>query len=537
VLTVDEQFGDPDPQRNYNGEDLAFFQSYLYRSLTWFTFSPGDNATDLKPDLATDTGTQTNGAKTWSFTLRDGVKWEDGQPVTCEDLKYGVSRTFATDVITNGPQYAVQMLDIPQAKDGSSVYKGPYVTKGNDTAAYDKAVVCEGNKITFNLNKPVPDFNYTVTLGSFSPVRKDLDTGEKYDDHPASNGPYKITEYTKGQRMILERNDNWDPATDVIRKAYPDRIEVTFGLESSVQDQRLQADTGDDKSAVSRDSTAIEPASLSTIFNDDSFKDRRLNDLDVYTIYIAINTKLVPNLKHRQAIAAALDRAQLRTIAGGTFAGDLGDGAIKPTLAVDYAPSGMWDTLLGAKIPDSGDPDYAKQLIAESGEPMPDLVYDYNQTPTNDKAAAALISSLKKAGIKVKPNPIEQGQYYPIIQDKTKAHHLMLGGWGPDWPNASTIIPELFTPTGGFNLSQANDKAFNDAVAQAKVELDRNKQASMWKELNKQAMTNAWIIPTRFERQQRLSGSQVRAASGKDGKPYLWAPYGSYTYGDLYVSK
>lgn len=535
VLTLQEQFADPDPQRNYSGEDQAFFQAYLYRTLTGFKVSPGKDATDLAPDLATDTGQQSDGGKTWAFTLRDGVTWEDGQPVTCDDLKYGVSRTFATSIITNGPQYAVQMLDIPVAKDGTSVYKGPYTTKSNDTAAYDKAVTCEQNTITFHLNKPVPDFNYTVTMSAFSPVRKDLDTGEKYDDHPASNGPYKITEYTKGTRMTLVRNENWDPKTDPIRKAYPDRIDVSLGLEPAVIDQRLQADSGDDKDAISPDS--LEPAALTPIFNNDQYKNRRINDLDVFVSYIAINTKLVPNLKQRQAIAAALNRQQLRTIAGGTFGGDLADGVIKPNLANDYAPSGMWDSLLGAKIADGGNPAYAKKLIAESGQPMPVLTFDYNQTPTNDRSAAAVISSLKAAGITVKPNPIEQGAYYTIVQDKNKEHELALAGWGPDWPNASTVIPELFTPTGGFNLSQANDPAFNQAAAKAKVELDRDAQAKMWQELNRQAMANAWVVPTRFRREQRLAGSDVHSASGADGNVYLWAPFGSWPYADLYVAK
>ena len=112
----------------------------------------------------------------------------------------------------------------PEDKDGNSVYKGPYVTKGNDTAAFDKAVVCDGNKITFNLAKPVGDFNFTVTLTAFAPVPKAADTGEKYDDKPVSNGPYKIQEYTKGSQLVLVRNENWDPATDDYRPAYPDKI-------------------------------------------------------------------------------------------------------------------------------------------------------------------------------------------------------------------------------------------------------------------------------------------------------------------------
>ena len=84
---------------------------------------------------------------------------------------------------------------------------------------------------------------------------------------------------------------------------------------------------------------------------------------------------------------------------------------------------------------------------------MPTLQYDYPQTPVNDKAAAALVGSLAKAGIKVKPNPIEAGQFYGIVLDPAKEGHLVLAGWGPDWSNASTVIPELFTPTGGFDLS------------------------------------------------------------------------------------
>jgi peptide/nickel transport system substrate-binding protein len=535
-LTLQDQIQHLDPQRNYTGEDLAFASGYLTRTLNSYKFSTDTvEATSLVPDLATDTGTPNADATSWSWTLKDGVKWEDGTDVTCEDIKYGVSRTFATDVITDGPTYAISMLDVPTDKDGNSVYKGPYVTKGNDTAAFDKAVVCDGNKITFNLSKPVGDFNYTVTLTSFGAVPKAADTGEKYDDKPMSDGPYKITEYTKGSQLVLDRNDNWSADTDDYRGAYPDKIVMKFGLEASVIDQRMIQDSGEDQQAISPD--PIEPASLATVFGSDRFADRRVNELDPYVRYIVVNTAKVPNVDNRKAIAAALDRAQLRTIAGGEYAGDLADGVIKPNLPKDYAPSGMWESLLGAPIPDNGDPAYAKTLLQKSGEPLGTLQYDYPQTPTNDKGAAAVVSSLGKAGIKVKPNPIEAGQFYGIVFDPNKEGDLVLAGWGPDWSNASTVIPELFTPSGGFNLSQADDKAFNTKVADAKALTDRDAQAEQWKELNKEAMANVWVIPTRFGREQRLSGSKVKAASGKDGQVYIWAPYGSWSYGDLYVEQ
>jgi peptide/nickel transport system substrate-binding protein len=536
VLSQSQQLQHLDPQRVYTGEDLAFLNAYTTRTLTAYKAVPGGAGNELVPDLATDTGKASDGGKTWAFTIRDGATWEDGTAVTCADVKYGVSRTFAQDVITDGPTYAISMLDVAKDSKGAPVYKGPYTTEKNDTAAFDKAVTCSADDktITFHLSRPVGDFNYTVTLTAFSAVPKAKDGGEKYDDRPFSDGPYKIQEYTKGQQLVLVRNDQWKKEGDDYRPAYPDKVVIKFGGDAALLDQRMQADAGEDQTAVNQES--VEPASLSSVFNDPRFADRRINDLDVFVSYLAINTKKVPNLKHRQAIMAALDRAQLRTIAGGSFAGDLGDGVIKPNLAKDYAPSGLWDTLLGAKVPDSGDPELAKKLIAESGEPMPALKYDYNQTPTNDKAAASMVESLKKAGITLTPNPIEQGQYYTIVLDPAKEDALALAGWGADWPNASTVVPELFTPSGGFNLSQADDKAFNAKAEQAKAELDRDKQAAMWQELNKEAMADAWAIPTRFRREQRLAGSRVHAAHGENGKTYLWTPYGSWPYLDLYVS-
>ena len=427
-LTLQEQFDHLDPQRNYAGEDLAFASGFMQRTLNSYAYSAdGEEATQLVPDLATDTGTPNEDATSWSWTLKDGLKWEDGSDLTCEDIKYGVSRTFATDIITDGPTYAISMLDIPTDDEGASVYKGPYVTEDNDTAAFDEAVVCEGNKITFNLNKPVGDFNYTVTLLSFSPVPKAADTGEKYDDKPMSSGPYKIQEYSKGTRLVLVRNENWSKETDDYRPAHPDRIVVEFGLEATVIDQRMIADAGADKAALTA-GDAVQPQSLTTIFGSDRFADRRTNELDPFVQYIAVNTSKVPNLEHRRAIAAALDRAQLRTIAGGEFAGPLADGVVKPNLPTDYEESEMWTGLLGQEIPDGGDPEYARQLIEQSGEELPELVYDYPQTPTNDRGAAAIVSALGKAGIDVRPNPLEAGAYYGIVLDPARQGHLTSAG-------------------------------------------------------------------------------------------------------------
>ena len=530
ALQLAEQWQHVDPQRMYTGIDIAFFTGYTTRTLTQYKYAPGPEGTTIVPDMATDLGTPSADAKSWSFTLRDGVTFEDGAAVTCEDIKYGVSRTFATDIITDGPTYAISYLDIPKAEDGTSVFKGPYVTEGNDVAAYDKAVTCsEDNKtITFNLNRPVGDFNYTVTLPAFSPVPKAADTGEKYDDDFVATGPYKISEYTKGQKMVLVRNENWDPASDDYHPAYPDQINAYFAIDAAAIDQRLIADAGEDQTAVMVGQ--LQPENLATIFSGDDprFTGRSVDGYDPYVRYAVINTQKVPNLEHRKAIAVAINRAEVIAARGGDFAGDIADGVIKPNLAADYAPSGMWTDMFGQAIPDEGDPEFAKKLIADSGEPMPELTYQFPQNPVDEKIAASYQAALAKAGITLKLEPIEPGQYYGIVFDPEKAQALIRSGWAPDWQNASTVIPELFGKTGGFNLGLVDDPAFEAKVQEAAAMTDRAAQGKAWQALNKEAMQNAWVVPTVFGKAQFLWGSKI-------GNAFLWDPYGSMPYGDLFV--
>lgn len=396
-LTIAEQFNHVDPQRNYTGQDLAFFGSYVNRTLTSYAHAEGTAGAEVVADMATDTGTATDGGKTWSFTLRDGLTWEDGSEVTCQDVAYGVSRVFATDIIVDGPTYAISYLDIPAGDEGSQ-YPGPYKATAEQQALYDNAVSCDGKTITFKLNKVVADFNYTVTLLAFAPVPKAKDTGEKYDDAVVSNGPYKIESYVKAQSMILVRNENWNPDSDPVRHAYPDKVVVNFAQDQAVIDSRIIASSGEDAFLVSMD--GIQPENLPTVFGDDKFKNRRVNETDPYALYAAINVNKVNCLPVRQALLVALDREAVRQVAGGEFAGDFADGFISPTIAADYAPNKVLDG-----VQPTGNPDAAIALLEQAKTTCPDvyakatgegLVYDHPDTPTWAKNAAVWIESMKK---------------------------------------------------------------------------------------------------------------------------------------------
>ena len=531
-LTIAEQFNHVDPQRNYTGQDLAFFGSYVNRTLTSYAHAEGTAGAEVVADMATDTGTATDGGKTWSFTLRDGLTWEDGSEVTCQDVAYGVSRVFATDIIVDGPTYAISYLDIPAGDEGSN-YPGPYKATAEQQALYDNAVSCDGKTITFKLNKVVADFNYTVTLLAFAPVPKAKDTGEKYDDAVVSNGPYKIESYVKAQSMTLVRNENWNPDSDPVRHAYPDKVVVNFAQDQAVIDSRIIASSGEDAFLVSMD--GIQPENLPTVFGDDQFKNRRVNETDPYALYAAINVNKVNCLPVRQALLVALDREAVRQVAGGEFAGDFADGFISPTIAADYAPNKVLDG-----VQPTGNADAAKALMEQAKTTCPDvyakatgegLVYDHPDTPTWAKNAAVWIESMKKAGIVLKSNPIEPGKYYSVVMDEALQGDISRGGWAADWLNSSTVLPELFGE-GGFNISQnKKDPAYaaykalmDDALAQT----DRAAQAAIWKKANQYALDQVWAIPTFFGRSQEFRGGNI-------GGGYLWYPFGSHDYDALYV--
>ena len=154
-------------------------------------------------------------------------------------------------MITGGPNYIIGYLDVPEDADGSPVYKGPYTGEGQ--ADFDKAVTCDGNTITYRFKKPWPDFPYAIAaLRSFDPYRADQDKGDRSDLAVFSNGPYLLDgEWNEDSGGTFVRNPEWDGTEDTNRQANPDSFVFQIGLEPEVIIDRLIADEGDDKNAIS----------------------------------------------------------------------------------------------------------------------------------------------------------------------------------------------------------------------------------------------------------------------------------------------
>ncbi len=460
-----------DPQRNYSSADGNFAGSTVARTLT--TFIPGSGPTaegKLAADLATNTGTMTDEGKTWTFELRDDAKWQDGKPVTCADVKYGVSRTFATDQITGGPTYAIDYLAIPKNAKGQSTFAGPYAKTGQDL--YDKAVTCNGAVITFHLNRPVTDFNQAVTVGAFSAYRQDKDTGAKGTYSAFSDGPYMLQgSWTTEKGGTFIRNPYWTAASDPIRKAYPDSIVYQEGLDAATITQRIMSDSGNDKFAVT---TATAPSALQAqIVTSPQIKDRSSNPASVFVDYLVPNfkSKVMGNAKARQAFAMATNRDAYVTAHGGPS-------AMTPTFSILNKAMPAYQDFNPFGSPSNGDDAAAKKVLESSGLTLPvPITVTYRKDPTSDKAFAALEQSWQTAGFNVTLKGISQ-QYYAALAspDMATQSDVFWSDFGDAWPSGSTMIPQLFDSR--INLSEAgpsNDTGyFDNAAVNAQMDVASN---------------------------------------------------------------
>ena len=467
-------FESTDPTRIYYGLELANFRRLFYRTLVSFPDSADPAvATKAVPDLATDTGTTPDGGKTWSFTLKDGIMWQDGSPITCQDFKYGASRVFATDVLTGGPNYMLSYLDIPtDKKTGLPVYDGPY--KGDGQKYYDKAVTCDGNTITYRFNKPWPDFPLAVAmLMTTDPYKQSFDKGPKSQWLILSNGPYEIqgsNTWDKNTGATLVRNPNFTASTmdPSLGSALPDQIDYQINNSpdaSNTITDRLIADAGKDACAITN---ANIPPAYFTQVQDPPISDRTVNVVSPYTFYLVPNFDKMTNPLVRQALAEATNKDAYIKAIGGAKSASPADSIINPGVA-GYQPNPAF-----ADIPTAGDTQKAHDLLVQAGVKLPyPITYTYHAGTTADKAAAALKETWDAAGFNVTLDGLTD-TYYDVISKPNKKSDVMLAGWGADWPSAMTVLPPLFDSrpnitqnSYGQDYGGYKSPAFNKLVDQA----------------------------------------------------------------------
>ncbi|MFJ5547430.1 ABC transporter substrate-binding protein [Streptomyces sp. NPDC093225] len=501
TLTVlsNQDFSHLDPARNWVMPTMDFGTRLLYRTLVTFKAEPGKAGSELVPDLATDLGKPSNGGRTWTFTLKDGLKYEDGSPIKAQDVKYNVERSFSPD-LTGGPDYAARYLA------GTKGYTGPLQGKHLDSIKTpdDKTIV-------FELNRPVAEFSATATLPTFSPVPQSKEKGTQYDARPFSSGPYKIESYARDKKLVLVRNEHWDPNTDPVRKAYPDKFVVVMGLKGGQIDDRIIASSGADASAV--EWANMRPESAPKVLPEPDVKARLLAESQGCTTMLQLNTTRAPfnDVKVRQAIQYAVDKDSVLTAGGGPALNQI---------ATAYLPAALSggaqaDTL---KIAPAGDPEKAEQLLKEAGKDKLKVSFTVS---TGDKGRAeAIQQGLARVGVEVVIDTVDPGAFYDVIGDTTTAPDMTLSGWCPDYPSGSTFLPFVFdgrtikVKGNSGNYAQFKDEATMKRIDEINAMADAAQANKAWIDLDAEIMAKAPAVPVLLERKPLLVGTNIAGAFG-----------------------
>ena len=502
-----------DPQRSYLPGVWNLMRLYT-RTLVTYSTEPGSTS-ELVPDLATDLGTTDDGGKTWTFTLREGVRFETGDPIRAQDVKYGIARSFDPTVITGGPRQIVDALDNPDNR-----YPGPFDREEGDPTL-TAVQTPDDRTIVFKLRRAMPEFPYILALPSSSPVPKTHDTIGEYEKDPVSSGPYLITSVDPHAGIVLDRNPEWDPATDPVRRALPDQVVVRTGLSGVQRDQALLAGSAD----VDISGTGVQrPTTVRIAADDDGELAGRVDDVTAGTVrLLAIPTDVAPfdDAACRTAVSAAIDRRGVQEALGG--AGN----AVRT--------SQLWPRALPGG-PEDADPQpdatAAKAALEECGKgdgfttklAVADLA-------SNVLVAREIAAQLAGVGIEAEVQAIDPEKFYAEeitrpARVREQGYGLILASWTADFPIPASFLAPLVDSRsvqyrGNTNYANLDWDKVDAAIDTARKAADPAAAQEVWRKVAELARSTEAYVPLVETRVQLVSGQRLRNG-------VVMQPYGSY---------
>jgi peptide/nickel transport system substrate-binding protein len=508
-----------DPQRSYVPGVWNLMRLYA-RTLVTYSAEPG-RTDELVPDLATDLGTTPDGGRTWTFTLKDGVRFETGQPITSRDVKYGIERSFASDVIVGGPTYVLDLLD-----NRDDPYAGPYQDESDDKLGLASVATPDDRTITFTLTTPAPDFPFVMALPSSSPVPLENDSAGAYGGDPISSGPYAVTSVDPQTGIVLDRNPQWDPATDDVRTALPDQVVVRSGLSGVARDQALLAGSAD----ADLSGTGVQQATTSRL--GDEVLAGRIDDVTTGALrLLALPTTVAPmdNPDCRAAVAAVVDRTAVQEALGGP------GNAVRSSLLWPRALAG------GPDDPDPGpDLDAARASLTACGKADGfSTVLAVPDAPTSVAVAHTISGQLAEVGIEAEVRPLDPATYY--AQDvgdpaavTAAGYGIVLATWTADFPTAASFLVPLvdgrsIREVGNTNYARLDDAGVNGLVDAARAATEPAIAADAWRQVLSAVQTTSVYVPLGESRVQLLAGQRLRNG-------VVMQPYGGYDVATAGVS-
>jgi ABC-type oligopeptide transport system substrate-binding subunit len=365
---------------------------------------PGPAGLQTVPEAATGFPKVSRDGKTYTFTVRKGLRFSTGAKLTATSFAHELNRVLSPQMQSPGQQY---FIDIVGAEA---------VTEGKATEA--SGIRVHGNSLVIRLTQAAADLSARLTYHGACAVPPGLPiTPEGVGAPLPSAGPYYIADYVPGRRLLLKRNRFYRGS----RPHHVDQFVVSISNRDPVNEVRTgRADWTDEASPT--DLTPQERAS------------RQYSSVSgVGMEFVLMNNSrgIFRSLKLRRAVNFALDRPALRKELGGPLAGQLTD---------HYMPSRL-PGFRNVHVYPLGAPDVRKARRLVGGHVRKAVLYT---TPQKISRAQIVQDDLKRVGIDVEIKQFPGELYFQLLFTAGEPWDLALIGYGPDWFDPSGYLGTIF---------------------------------------------------------------------------------------------
>ena len=403
---------------------------------------------------------------TWTFTMRDGLKWSDGTDLNAKDFEYSFKRMVDPNTAAPYAETCLGMIDGFEEAAGFPDADGNPTAEPNPDALNVKASD-DGKTLTIVLSYPCSYFDKMAAFATMSPVQQATveANGDAWCTSPdtfVSNGPYMITDWTPSERIVLTKNPNyvggWDNS-----KIVSDTITLLLLEDSSAS----YAAYNSGEAVLIKDVPTDEIPSLTKAEDGGDF----YVDTILGTYYVSLNLQrdAFKDAKVRKALSLAIDRDYVaNTIMQGTYSA--ADSIVGPGIVDE---SGYFH--------DNGNAPYisadyeanlaeAKKLLEEAGYPngegYPTIEYSTNDAGYHVPLAEYLQQAWGDLGITLTINKMEWSSFTPAR--RAGEYDVARNGWVMDYNDPSNML-DLFCTSNGNNDGKYSNPDFDAAIDASRV--------------------------------------------------------------------
>ena len=433
---------------------------------------------------------------TWTFHMRDGLKWSDGSDLTAADFEYSFKRLASPDTAAPYAETVVGMIDGYQDAIGNPDEDGN-TTTDPDWDALNVHASEDGKTLTVQLSYPCSYFDKLASFVATSPVQQATveANGDSWCTEPDTyvcNGPYMITEWTPSERIVLSKNPyyvgGWDSS-----KIVSDTITLLLLEDSSAS----YAAYNSGEAQLVKDVPTDEIPSLTRAEDGGDFY---LDEI-MGTYYISLNDQEEPftDVRVRKALSLAIDRDYV--------ANTIMQGIYTPATAL-VGPGIVDENGYFMDNANGGEPyisdDYeanleeAKSLLAEAGYPdgegFPTITYSANDAGYHIPVAEYLQQAWGELGITMNIDKVEWSSFIPMR--RAGDYDISRNGWSMDYNDPSNML-ELFTTNNGNNDGKYANPEFDQVIEDSRV-ADKTTHFEKLHEAEDILMNDAACIPVAY---------------------------------------